>query len=778
MKSETSKFVGRILQNSQTGCCERGRRHFAQCFGFLRTWASAAPMLAVLAGQAFAQSVNITPVGQWPGYERGVIRAVTVSGDYAYVAYGTGGMVVMDIGDPANPIRLGGYRPSTNSEYASVNQVAVAGDRAYAVVAGSIRHRLLVLDVSDPANPRLIGSYEDSTGGNFGPVAVAGHYAFLADAGITDWQADRTVDAGLRVLDVSDSTNLREVGRYNAGSFQGSMYAGFSPLAISGQHAFLAMGSAGLQVIDVSNPVNPRRVGSANYGGHANSVAVAGQYAYVADGGGVYIFDISNPAAPRQLVRFNEGAIYAGVAVSGNYAYVSHEASETTFSVIDISTPASPTRVASYFTGTDFLHVVTITGNHVFTSRDVIDISDPYFPRQVRRFDAGGSAAQSVAFSGNHAYVADHAGLQIIDVSQPASPVRVAGYDGDTPDDGFWRDLSRGRALCVAGNYAYLLEHWEDSTRRFTKRMQVLDISNPAEPEWMSGLDLGSAEPWAIDRAAVAVSGHYAYVPYVGVGLDVIDVSSPRNPQLVAWHETLALVSSVAVSGDHAYLALEARWDSDGNKLFGGGLEVVDIGDPRNPRSVGNFEVSNDAGDASGVVASGNHVYLSSGDARLRIIDVSNPANPRLVGEYQIGSYASVVVVGGLAYVPGWGGLHVIDISDPANPEQSGSGPWLGGCQGVAVSDDYAYVAAERSGLQVLRVDPVAPDLRLSALLTGNSLRLRWPSSAVGYALESSPSPEATEWQVVMATPELSDGFLELEVLADASAKYFRLRKP
>ena len=34
-----------------------------------------------------------------------------------------------------------------------------------------------------------------------------------------------------------------------------------------------------------------------------------------------------------------------------------------------------------------------------------------------------------MAVAGNYAYVADGAGLQVIDVSNPANPVRVGGYD-------------------------------------------------------------------------------------------------------------------------------------------------------------------------------------------------------------------------------------------------------------------------------------------------------------------------------------------------------------
>src|SRR5687767_8751998 len=65
-------------------------------------------------------------------------------------------------------------------------------------------------------------------------------------------------------------------------------------------------------------------------------------------------------------------------------------------------------------------------------------------PQRVGGYDTSGTAV-GVAVSGNYAYVADYtAGLQVIDVSNPASPQRVGGYDTS--------GLASG--VAVSGNYA------------------------------------------------------------------------------------------------------------------------------------------------------------------------------------------------------------------------------------------------------------------------------------------------------------------------------------
>lgn len=58
------------------------------------------------------------------------------------------------------------------------------------------------------------------------------------------------------------------------------------------------------------------------------------------------------------------------------------------------------------------------------------------------RYETGCYGVQVV---GKYAFVAGNAGLQLIDVSKPASPVRVGGYD-----------TSQSFAVHVVGNSAYV----------------------------------------------------------------------------------------------------------------------------------------------------------------------------------------------------------------------------------------------------------------------------------------------------------------------------------
>ena len=95
--------------------------------------------------------------------------------------------------------------------------------------------------------------------------------------------------------------------------------------------------------------------------------------------------------------------------------------------------------------------------------------------------------------------------------------------------------------------------------------------------------------------------------------------------------------------------------------------------------------------------------------------DISNPANPILKGNYNTSGYAyGVQVVGNYAYVADDSkGLQIIDISNPTNPILNGNYDTSGSAYGVQVVDNYTYVADGVSGLQIIDIsNPTTPTLK------------------------------------------------------------------
>jgi hypothetical protein len=145
---------------------------------------------------------------------------------------------------------------------ARVADVVVAGDYAYVVCVGDkVAATLRVLDVSDPAAPNEVGSARFAS--NFRPteMAVIGDYAYLTDNRV------------LEVVDISEPTALKHVLGYMMHRMPGRRACG---LALAGDYAYVADGPAGLRVLDISAPFSCPRdsLGSREVGFYHPAVPV------------------------------------------------------------------------------------------------------------------------------------------------------------------------------------------------------------------------------------------------------------------------------------------------------------------------------------------------------------------------------------------------------------------------------------------------------------------------------------------------------------------------
>jgi hypothetical protein len=203
--------------------------------------------------RATGDSLNCRLVGNWPF---GPARAVALDSSRHLAFCGSGGGVfVLDVSDPALPVKLSEISTSgvVKGLCYLTNLLYVAGDFA----------GLRVISVVDPAHPLEVGYYDtlDYAEG----VAVVGDYAYLLEG-----------YAGLRVISVVDPAHPVEVGCCDVPDEHWSV-------AVVGDYAYVAAGHAGLRVISVADPAHPAEVGHCITPTYARGVAVVGDYAYVAD---------------------------------------------------------------------------------------------------------------------------------------------------------------------------------------------------------------------------------------------------------------------------------------------------------------------------------------------------------------------------------------------------------------------------------------------------------------------------------------------------------------
>ncbi len=253
-------------------------------------------------------------------------NAASVRGNVLYVASEARGLVWFDVTDPASPKPLG----SAPAEPVDVHSVFVEGERLYAVSPGPTGE-VLVFDISQPTAPQLKARIKAR---DANPEEGAWpHDAFATPTRlyVNHWFL------GLVVFDVSDLTNVRELGRFtypNATTHASAVGTfGNRVIAFVGDENW----GAHLRVLDVTDPakISPLAEYRTRDEVSIHNLHLSGTRLYVAYyQDGVRVLDVSDPARPVEAAYFNtwretdvgrgraffEGAI--GVRAEGGRIYV------------------------------------------------------------------------------------------------------------------------------------------------------------------------------------------------------------------------------------------------------------------------------------------------------------------------------------------------------------------------------------------------------------------------------------------------------------------------
>jgi hypothetical protein len=275
----------------------------------------------------------------------------------------------------------------------------------------------------------------------------------------------------------------------------------------------------------------------------------------------------------------------------------------------------------------------------------------------------GGSAAD-VKVEGSTAYVAASSGLNVYDVSSPASPVLKG-----SANTGF----SYGYMAAVGSNVYVAAQ---------TAGLQIFDVSTPTSPALVGSYSYPSSE-YARD---VALDGDYALIADNANGLLVVDVSTPASPVLKARYPTPSAAFGVKLVGTTLYV-----FDFTD-------MQILDVTDPTHPIGRGQWRTF--TGVITGGDVVGNYAYVAA--TGLVVLDISNPLNPvQKAASYPFNQTPlRVKVVGSFAFASSGafgnpGGLQVYDITNPLEPVFKGfyyEGPTTSN-NGLDVSGNYVFFA-------------------------------------------------------------------------------------
>jgi hypothetical protein len=487
-------------------------------------------------------------------------------------------------------------------------------------------------------------------------VAVQGDYAYVAAQG------------AVSVLDISTPAHPVQVAVVDTpGSAEG--------IAVAGNYAYVADWDKGLRIIDITDPLAAHEVGHYDTPGFAYGVAVSDNYAYVADhAAGLQIINVTSKSNPTLARSYDTPGYAWAVAVSGDYAFIADGFAGLL--VLDVSNPATVSVVGSC-PAVDSVMDVAVSGDYAYLADSTagLRVAGIIWSPFSLTCDVGSLAlagrASGVFVSGNNAYVAaDSAGLQTVDITDPASPLPVDSFD--TP--------GRALAVAVSGTAAYVADD--------SGGLRVVEVGgNPAPVIVGHAATSGNAE-------GVAAEGTVAYVADGNGGLKAFDVTNVTAPSEIWTCDGSTQAMDVAVQGTHAYVA---DWS--------GKLEVVDISVPSAPAcDAGSCDIV--GGHPNGITLAGSRAYIAAGDVGLAIVNIANPALPTVLSTIDTpGSASGVAISGAYAYVAdGRSGLQILDVASPTGGAVVGSGSTTGYSWDVAAEGTYAYVASGDAGLQIYDV--------------------------------------------------------------------------
>ena len=232
-------------------------------------------------------------------------------------------------------------------------------------------------------------------------------------------------------------------------------------------------------------------------------------------------------------------------------------------------------------------------------------------------------------------------GFEILDISNPATPIRLVHKPMFVNLYGTLYNVDPCSFYVVDNTLLYIAANYG---------LFVSNIQNPANP----------TEPQLIYRdnfTGVAIVGNLAYaVGGAPGGLAIIDLNSGGR---ISFLNLTCCTSRIYVKGNYAYVA-------DGPD---GGLQIIDISNPSYPRIVGQYLNGRYTYD---VWVKGTYAYLAT-KVGMQIINVTNPQAPAFVKEMgSWGEAVSIFISGNIAFISSQE-LNMIDITDPTTPTLLGN---------------------------------------------------------------------------------------------------------
>jgi len=331
----------------------------------------------------------------------------------------------------------------------------------------------------DSLNIKKVGSLYDCWGSAI-RIETDDKYAYVL-----------TRETGIRILDISNLNNVREVGKY---SFD-TRTINFS--VVDGI-AYVPNENYGFDIVDISNPANPYAKGTINEVGGVVDIVVMDSLIYITTADlNFTAFNISNLENIVEISSLSIPDLSGSFELQNNFAYLACD--DSGLVVIDVSDPAN----------------MSIVGRNVNHRAFALDIE------------------------GDYAYVVDGIGsitsdgFYVYDISNPCNPTEVG--HGSTPSI----------AVYIKASEESVFVSDQDIPNYGSVRMfDVRDPTHPTESAYYQ-----TYQPYGI-----TLKDNLVFVADSEKGVLIFDTSTPDSLELKGKISTPNYISNIKISGNIAYV--------------------------------------------------------------------------------------------------------------------------------------------------------------------------------------------------------------------------------
>ncbi|MHA1434497.1 MAG: LVIVD repeat-containing protein [Candidatus Heimdallarchaeota archaeon] len=513
---------------------------------------------------------------------------------------------------------------------------------------------------------------------------------------------------GLVIFDISDLTNPVNIGSYyepvNTTSVSDTVLT--SGIFVKDDVAFIADGENGLLIVNISNPSIPTKIGDYREESewkHCYHIFVENNFAYLGTGLYLIILDVSNLTSPEKILEKEYFGI-KGLQVKNEILVLTFSSSSI---IIDASNLLNLTVITTLFDTIAF----EIRNKCLFTIKKpyrliIFNLTIYPTPSVITNYSLSiNGAAEYLCTNDKYIYVGSTEEIIILDIQEISAPQnisKISGLNWYYEEDSIWIKRKLVTLYDVAKNDILLFIDYQ--------RGLFIHKTSNAPGNTLLGYYEGGMR-----TELIRVKGKFLYVtsrvefPYYPARLEIFVIRRDSLIKISTYYTNFNI--NDVVIGDGVVFLVAA-----------GGIEVVDINDPKNPTKISNYYypeptfVWNIYYDSQQKI-----IYLCCDIEGLVILDATNLQNLTVLSvikDFHGYSYRAydIYISNGVAFIADvqmFGGFGIIDVSDPSNSSLITYMPLNHAITGIYAKENLVYLTSSARVLEIFNVTSLTEPVKI-----------------------------------------------------------------